>query len=61
MYLSQGKEIRDMRAWLLTVMNRKFYDMLRKKYRQPTAAMATGLAAMLFATIREAIILIIEK
>lgn len=36
LYLSQGKEIRDMRAWLLTVMNRKFYDMLRKKYRQPT-------------------------
>lgn len=35
-YLSQGKEIRDMRAWLLTVMNRKFHDMLRKKYRQPT-------------------------
>lgn len=35
-YLSQGKEIRDARAWLLTVMNRKFNSMLRRKYRQPT-------------------------
>lgn len=35
-YLSRGNSIRDMRAWLLAVMNRKFNDMLRKKYRQPT-------------------------
>lgn len=33
-YLSQGKSIQDVRAWLLTVMNRKFADMLRRKYRQ---------------------------
>lgn len=35
-YISQNKVIEDMRAWLLTVMNRKYYDILRKKYRQPT-------------------------
>ena len=35
-YLSRGNSIQDMRAWLLAVMNRKFNDMLRKKYRQPT-------------------------
>ncbi|MDE7326181.1 MAG: sigma-70 family RNA polymerase sigma factor [Lachnospiraceae bacterium] len=35
-YLSRGNFIQNMRAFLLTVMNRKFNDMLRKKYRQPT-------------------------
>lgn len=35
-FLTRGSRIQDMRAWLLTVMNRKFNDMLRKKYRQPT-------------------------
>lgn len=38
-YLSGGKTIRDERSWLLTVMNRRFNDMLRKKYRQPTILM----------------------
>lgn len=33
--MARGKEIRDLRAWLLVTMGRKFNDMLRKKYRQP--------------------------
>lgn len=35
-YMAGGKEINDMKAWLLVVMGRKFNDMLRKKYRQAT-------------------------
>ena len=38
-FLARGNTIQDMRAWLLTVMNRRFNDMLRKKYRQPTVFM----------------------
>lgn len=34
-YMARGKEIQDVKAWLLVVMGRKFNDMLRKKYRQP--------------------------
>jgi len=33
--LAQGKTISNLRGWLLTVLNRKFYDMLRRKYRRP--------------------------
>lgn len=36
--MARGKEIRDMRAWLLVVMNRRFNDMLRKRYRQPVVS-----------------------
>ncbi len=32
---SQGRKIENIRGWLITVLNRKFYDMLRRKYRQP--------------------------
>ncbi len=39
-YMSRGKDIKDMKAWLLVVMGRKFNDMLRKKYRQ--AAVSIG-------------------
>ncbi|MEG0835948.1 MAG: RNA polymerase sigma factor [Christensenellaceae bacterium] len=35
LYTAKGNKIDDLRGWLLTVMNRKFYDMLRKKYKQP--------------------------
>lgn len=35
-YLSSGKEIENIQAWLVTVLNRKFYDSLRKKYNKPT-------------------------
>ncbi len=34
LYHSKGNEIQNMQAWLLTVMNHKFHDMLRKKYHQ---------------------------
>ena len=36
LYLEQGGTIENPRAWLTTVMNRKYYDLLRKKYQLPT-------------------------
>jgi len=39
-YLSKGKTIEDMRGWMLTVLNRKFYDRLRQKYRRPIIGVA---------------------
>lgn len=38
-YMARGGEIRDMRAWLLVVLGRKYNDMLRKKYRQPLVSL----------------------
>ncbi len=35
-YLASKREISEPKAWLLSVMYRKFSDMLRKKYRLPT-------------------------
>jgi len=35
-YISNGKEINNIRPWLSAVLNRKFYDTLRKKYKLPT-------------------------
>ncbi|MCL2405157.1 MAG: RNA polymerase sigma factor [Defluviitaleaceae bacterium] len=35
-YMASGKEISDIKAWLSGVMNRKFYDALRRKYKLPT-------------------------
>ena len=40
--LSKGKEIRDLRGWLLTVLNNKWNDRLRKKYRQPIVSIGEG-------------------
>ena len=37
-YLRSGKEINDIKAWLSGVMNRKFYDTLRRKYKLPTVS-----------------------
>ena len=34
-YLFAGKEIHDIKGWLLTVLNRKFYNKLRQKYKIP--------------------------
>ena len=34
-YMAYGKDIQDVKAWLLVVMGRKFNDMLRKRYKQP--------------------------
>lgn len=33
--LSCPKEIKDVKSWLSGVLNHKYYDMLRKKYKQP--------------------------
>lgn len=41
-YLKRGNKINDMRGWLLTVLNRKYYDLLRKQYRQPITHIADG-------------------
>ncbi len=41
-YLVGGGVMRDVRGWLLSVMNRKFYDMLRRKYQISTVAMGEG-------------------
>ena len=35
-YLSKGGTVTNMRAFLTTLMNRKYYDLLRRKYRIPT-------------------------
>lgn len=35
MYQRSGKVMEDPRAWLHSVMNRRFYDSLRRKYRRP--------------------------
>ena len=32
-YLSKGNKIHEIRGWLLTVLNRKFYFRLRQKYK----------------------------
>jgi len=35
LYEANGKHIDNLRPWLVTVMNRKYCDMLRRRYRQP--------------------------
>ena len=34
-YLAKGKKVDDFKAFLITVMNRRYNDMLRKRYRHP--------------------------
>lgn len=34
--ISQGRTINDPAGWLMTVLSRKYYDMIRQKYRKPT-------------------------
>lgn len=41
-YMARGKDIQDVKAWLLVVMGRKFNDMLRKRYRQPMISIGDG-------------------
>lgn len=41
--LSQGKKIENLQGWLITVMNRRFYDSLRKKYRKPFISIGSDL------------------
>lgn len=40
-YLSRDRKIENLRGWLVTVMNRRFYDMMRKKYRRPYISMGS--------------------
>ncbi len=37
-YMSKTGEVRDVKSLLLKILSRKFSDMLRKKYRQPTVS-----------------------
>lgn len=41
-YLSRGNRIDDYKPFLSSVLNRKYYDMLRKKYKTPTVTIADG-------------------
>lgn len=41
-FLKRENTINDMRAWLLTVLNRKYYDMLRRQYRMPITHIPDG-------------------
>ena len=34
--IDRGIVVNEPRSWLITVLNRKYYDMLRQKYRKPT-------------------------
>lgn len=34
--IENGKEIAEPKSYLMTVLNRRYYDMLRQKYRKPT-------------------------
>ncbi len=38
----QNKPIGNPKNWLVTVLNRKYYDMLRRKYRKPTVSIDTA-------------------
>ena len=40
--MAGGGEIRDLKAWLITVMNHKWNDHLRLKYRMPTVTIGEG-------------------
>ena len=37
-YLSKAGEVENVTAWLTSVLNRKFYDLLRRKYKLPTVS-----------------------
>jgi RNA polymerase sigma factor, sigma-70 family len=37
-YLSKTSEIENITAWLTSVLNRKYYDLLRRKYKLPTVS-----------------------
>lgn len=45
-YTAKGNCIEDMRAWLLTVLNHKWNDRLRRKYRQPIIGIGDGFDIM---------------
>lgn len=38
-YLERGRSIDNVKSWLSSVLDRKFYDGIRRKYRKPTVSM----------------------
>lgn len=42
-YTAKGNRINNLRGWLLTVLNHKWSDLLRKKYRQPVIYIGEGI------------------
>ena len=38
-YLERGRSIDNVKSWLSSVLDRKFYDAIRRKYRKPTVSM----------------------
>ncbi len=38
-YLERGRPIDNVKSWLSSVLDRKFYDSIRRKYRKPTVSM----------------------
>ena len=46
-FMSNGHEILDLRAWLLTVLSHKWNDSLRKKYRRPAVLMGEDLKLLM--------------
>lgn len=41
-YTAKGNTIVNTEAWLRTVLNRKFYDMLRRRYKIPATSILDG-------------------
>lgn len=41
-YRAQGKNVENPKNFLYTVLNRKYYDLLRKKYQLPTVTISSG-------------------
>ncbi len=41
-YRASGKNVDDLRGWLLTVLNNKWNDRLRRKYRLPVVGIGEG-------------------
>ncbi len=37
--IHQKKQIENPKSWLVTVLNHKYYDMLRRKYRKPIVSL----------------------
>lgn len=63
-YMARGKDIQDVKAWLLVVMGRKFNDMLRKRYKQPIVSIGddfdTNIIPVLTISIARFLILLIR-
>ncbi|MBP5660185.1 MAG: RNA polymerase sigma factor, partial [Lachnospiraceae bacterium] len=45
--LKKGTQINNAKNWLCTVLNRKYYDLLREKYRKPLVFFGTDFEALI--------------